>query len=318
MPAERSVLVVGAGVSGMTSAFRLAESGLAIEIISRDEPDHTTSCAAGALWGPYLAEDQRILRWSEQTRRVLVELEGAAGPTGVRRMLGLEAARAPAPVPEWARALPGFRVATRRELGEFSNGWWYEAPLVDMPTYLKYLLGRLGDLGVSINIGAVTGFDAALAAGRTIVNCTGMGARALTGDPELIPVRGQLVVVPNPGLDRFFAEHDESPEPTYLLPHGDLLVLGGSIQEGVADPRVDLDIAAAIQARCARVEPRVRGLRPIEHRVGIRPARPAIRLEHERSADGVDVVHNYGHGGAGVTVSWGCADEVLALVRALG
>jgi D-amino-acid oxidase len=302
----------------MTSAIRLADSGYAVEIISREPPERSTSCAAGALWGPYLSTDERVLRWSAQTRDVLESLTDSDAPTGVRCLLGLEAARVTAPVPEWARSLPDFRVAERSELGEFGNGWWYRAPLVDMPAYLKYLLGRLGDLGVSINIGAVTGFDAAFAAGRTIVNCTGMGARALTGDPALIPVRGQLVVVPNPGLDRFFAEHDESPEPTYLLPHGDLLVLGGSIQEGVADPRVDLDIAAAIQARCARVEPRVRGLRPIEHRVGIRPARPAIRLEHERSADGVDVVHNYGHGGAGVTVSWGCAEEVLALVRALG
>ncbi|WP_432843535.1 FAD-dependent oxidoreductase [Dactylosporangium sp. CA-092794] len=317
MPQPRPVLVIGAGVSGMTSAIRLAESGYPVEIISREPPHRSTSCSAGALWGPYLADDDRVIRWSERTRVVLESLAEPGALTGVRCLLGLEAAREPAPVPEWARGLKGFREATAEELGEFSNGWWYEAPIVDMPVYLKYLQGRLADLGVPIRGGEIDRFDPDLAAGRIIVNCTGLGAGPLTGDDTLLPVRGQLVVVPNPGLDRFFAEHDETPEPTYLLPHGDLLVLGGSIEDGVGDPVVDMRVAEAIQRRCALIDPRVGGLRPIEHRVGVRPGRPAIRLEHERTADGVDVVHNYGHGGAGVTASWGCAEEVAAVVRAL-
>jgi D-amino-acid oxidase len=90
------------------------------------------------------------------------------------------------------------------------------------------------------------------------------------------------------------------------------------MQKGVGDEKPNLEVAAAIQRRCARIEPLVRGLEVIEHRVGIRPARPTVRLEHERTADGVDVVHNYGHGGAGVTVSWGCADDVVELVRKIG
>ncbi|WP_432983564.1 FAD-dependent oxidoreductase [Dactylosporangium sp. CA-233914] len=314
----RSVLVIGAGVSGMTSAIRLAESGFAVEVITRDDPEQTTSCAAGALWGPYLAEDPRIAPWSERTLTVLDELAREPSLTGVSSVLGLEAARIPAPVPAWATALRGFRIATREELGEYSNGWWYEAPLVDMPAYLKFLRARLDDLRITITTGVVvSALDPRFAAGRIIVNCTGMGAAKLTGDTELHPVRGQLVVVPNPGIDQFFAEHDESPDPTYLLPHGDLLVLGGSIQDGIADKSGDPGIAAAIQERCARIDPRVRGLEVIEHRVGVRPARPGIRLEHERTPGGVDVVHNYGHGGVGVTVSWGCAYDVAALAMAI-
>jgi D-amino-acid oxidase len=54
--------------------------------------------------------------------------------------------------------------------------------------------------------------------------------------------------------------------------------------------------------------PELRDARVLRHKVGLRPARPAVRLER----DG-DVVHCYGHGGAGVTLSWGCAEDVAAL-----
>lgn len=50
------------------------------------------------------------------------------------------------------------------------------------------------------------------------------------------------------------------------------------------------------------------------HRVGLRPARdPGVRVEREVTARGGVLVHNYGHGGAGVTVAWGCAEEAAAL-----
>jgi D-amino-acid oxidase len=51
----------------------------------------------------------------------------------------------------------------------------------------------------------------------------------------------------------------------------------------------------------------------LEDVVCVRPARSSVRLESERFEDG-RVVHNYGHGGAGFTVSWGCAEEVARLV----
>jgi D-amino-acid oxidase len=52
------------------------------------------------------------------------------------------------------------------------------------------------------------------------------------------------------------------------------------------------------------------------HRVGLRPGRPQVRLETERRPAG-PVVHCYGHGGAGITLSWGCADDITDAVRAL-
>ena len=74
-------------------------------------------------------------------------------------------------------------------------------------------------------------------------------------------------------------------------------------------------MADRILRDCAAIEPRLTGARVLAHRVGLRPARPTVRLEAEPAAPGggPPIVHNYGHGGAGVSLSWGCAREAAAL-----
>jgi D-amino-acid oxidase len=282
---------------------------------ARDLPPATTSSAAAAIWSPYLVEDTRVLRWSELTRLALTEISDGGEPS-VQLQHGLEASREEKSPPDWMIGLPDFRAATPGELpAGFRTGWWYTTPVVDMPRYLDYLARRLADAGGKIQVGTVDSLEAVLDETQTVVNCTGIDARDLVPDGTMVPVRGQLVVVPNPGLDRFFAEHDESPAPTYYLPHGDFVVLGGTAEEGNTDRRPDSAAAQAILARCAEIQPAFRGLDIVEVRVGLRPNRPAIRVERVAVGAGY-LVHNYGHGGAGVTASWGCADEVLRLVRA--
>ena len=89
----------------------------------------------------------------------------------------------------------------------------------------------------------------------------------------------------------------------------------GTDDEGEWDRRPDPDVAKQILERATELVPELARARVLGHRVGLRPARPTVRLEEERRGT-TRVVHCYGHGGAGVTLSWGCADEVAALVRA--
>jgi len=314
----RDVLVVGAGIAGLTAAVRIAEAGYATRIIATELPKDSTSCNAGAIWGPYLVEaDDRILPWSEETRRVLAELATRADATGVHVVLGQEAVRADLHPPHWATVLEGYRSSHADELPPgFRRGWWYTAPIVRMPVYLDYLTARLAEAGVTVQQGTMDSLAAATELAPIVVNCTGIGATSLTTDASLYSTRGQLVEVENPGIEHFFCEHDESPTPTYFLPHGDVLILGGSAEVGRFDRAPDEKIAAEIRERCALIEPSLADAKFLRHRVGLRPSRPAVRLEIERIGRG-HVVHNYGHGGAGVTVSWGCASDVLALVDRL-
>lgn len=77
---DPDVLVIGAGVTGLTTAICLAEAGAPVRLVAADPPRQTTSVAAGALWGPHLVGmDDRIGRWSEVT---LDRLTGLASPAG--------------------------------------------------------------------------------------------------------------------------------------------------------------------------------------------------------------------------------------------
>lgn len=317
---DLDALVIGAGVSGLTTAVCLAEAGLRVKIWAAEPPERTTSYAAGAMWGPYLVEPiDRVRVWSAQTLDVLQQL--AIDPaTGVRLVSGIEASRKPVEPPEWGNQLDGFRMCEPSELPDgFATGWRYTSPLVDMPVYLGYLRGRLKAAGGEIAIRRIDSLDETVDVAPVVVNCTGMGARDLVPDPDLIPNRGQLVVVENPGITEFFSEDTgRSPDLLHFYPQGETLVLGGTAQPGEWNPEPDPDTAAAIVTRCAEVEPRLRNARVIEHRVGLRPTRPYIRVEENR-IDRTKMIHSYGHGGAGVTLSWGCALEIASsLIRSSG
>ena len=153
-----------------------------------------------------------------------------------------------------------------------------------------------------------------------IVNCSGMGARSLVPDAEMLPVRGQVVVTANPGITEFFIGlGDESAGLVYLFPHQETVVLGGTEERGSWRLEPDPATAERILRDAAAIEPRLRGAGIVAHRVGLRPVRPVVRLEAENLAGGRTLVHNYGHGGAGVTLSWGCAADAAGLaLGALG
>jgi D-amino-acid oxidase len=310
MSQDRDVLVVGAGVSGLTTAVTLAEAGHQIKILSAGTGSATTSYAAGATWSPYLVEwTDRARGWAYDTLDVLRVL--AADPrAGVRLVSGIDASRGPLPAPDWSDHLADFRACAAEELpAGFAAGWRYTAPVVNMPAYLGYLRDRAIAAGVQFEERRVDRLDLA----PLVVDCAGIGARELAPDPTLTPVRGQVVIVENPGITDWFVE--EGTPPVYFFPQGDTVVLGGTSQSGDANTAPDPAVAAQILARCALIDPRLTGARVLDHRVGLRPTRPLIRLESE-SLGGTRVVHNYGHGGAGVTLSWGCAAQVLREVAA--
>jgi D-amino-acid oxidase len=316
--ASWDVAVVGAGVSGLTTAVCLAEAGLRVHLLADRPRSDTTSYAAGAIWEVFLAGHPQTVAWSQHSRQVLTGI-ASVPDSGVRLVDGLVSSRSDVQPPSWVTTTTGFRLCETRDLPDgFASGWHYTSPLIDMPRYLGYLADRLTRAGTDVEIRRISTLAQATSFAPIVVNCSGFGARHLARDPLVSAIRGELVVVANPGIETFFVEYSDAVELTYILPQGDRLVLGGSAEPGRLDLRSDPAVSEGIVRRCAAIEPALRDASILEHRVGLRPARPRIRVEQEigdEYGQGV-LLHNYGHGGAGVSVSWGCAREILAMVTA--
>jgi D-amino-acid oxidase len=300
------VVVVGAGVVGLSCALRLIEAGHRVDVLARDLPLETTSSVAAAIWYPYLAFPQdRVAAWGAATYAEFAR-QADQGVDGVVMRRGTELLRRRAADPWWIDAVPALdRVEPR---APFADAWSFVTPVVDMPRYLARLSAQVLDAGGSITRMGL----ARLPEGPLVVNCSGLGSRVLAGDTTTRPVRGQVVVVEQFGLDEWWLAGEGPAEagPTYVIPRADDVVLGGTDDDGDWSRTPSLEVAGDIVRRAAELVPEVARARILRHKVGLRPARPEVRLERLG-----DVIHCYGHGGAGVTLSWGCADEVLELAE---
>jgi D-amino-acid oxidase len=303
------VIVVGAGVVGLSCAVRLLEAGHRVDLVARDLPRETTSAVAAAIWYPYHALPQdRVTAWAARSYR---EFEVLAGDqeSGVRMVAGTEVLLEAEPDPWWRAAVPALDRETALPDG-YAAGWTFVTPVVEMPVYLDWLARRLEGLGgtlTRLNLPQLpSGAD-------VVVNCAGLGARLLGSDTSVEPASGQVVYVEQFGLDRWWVDGTSPDGPTYLVPRSRDVVVGGTDVEGDWSRTPSPEVAEAILQRAARLVPEVAAARVIRHKVGLRPVRPSVRLERDGR-----VVHCYGHGGAGVTLSWGCAAEVVDLVGGAG
>jgi D-amino-acid oxidase len=350
-----SIGIVGAGVSGLTCGVTLAERGYRTAIFAAETGQETTSGAAAAIWYPYdAAPTDQVIPWALATYEVLVQLAAQTG-TGVSMLELRTFARAgEIPIPEWAIPLgarrlerceisnePAIKAGSRAPLhraqhaGEshsiisetnrpaiaqpaelaaaFTNGFAMNVPLMDTTIYLDYLAQRFITAGGVINSGiCLTTLQDISREFDLLVNCAGIGAKSLVDDADLESHRGQVVIVPRLAPTRAIVCDD--PPLMYAIPRTKDCIFGGT-NEISEDRRVNPAATSQIVAECSRAlnidQPKV-----LAEKVGLRPFRKSgVRVCIERLSDGRSAIHNYGHGGSGFTLSWGCAQKVFSLVQ---
>jgi D-amino-acid oxidase len=185
-------------------------------------------------------------------------------------------------------------------------------PLMDTTIYLPYLAARFIAAGGMLTTGSH--FEKLEDVDRDsdlIINCAGIGARELAHDIDVEPHRGQIAIVPKIDNLSCAIVCDDAPL-MYAIPRTNDSVFGGT-NDVSDDLKPDSKTTKAIVAECSRVL-EIETPRVLREHVGLRPFRKSgVRLERAQLHDGRTVIHNYGHGGSGFTLSWGCAEEVLRI-----
>lgn len=216
-------------------------------------------------------------------------------------------------IPNWANPLGASPVGEAVSFPQkFTDGFSLRVPLMDTTVYLDYLANRFqktgGEITDNVRFDPLEDVDPKF---DLVINCAGIGARELVHDSDLEPHRGQVAIVPKIDNLNCAIVCDDAPL-MYAIPRANDCVFGGT-NEISDNLDVDPKSTTRIVAECSRVlnidQPQV-----LRERVGLRPFRKSgVRLEREKLRDGRIVIHNYGHGGSGFTLSWGCAENVFRI-----
>lgn len=341
--------IIGAGVSGLTCGVVFAESEWNVTIFADEAGQQTTSAAAAAVWFPYDAEPaEKIIPWALTTYERLRDLSRDP-QTGVSMIEIRQFTRTGAiSIPDWAKGLGACRIpaqvgaidlplrpgaARKRQsssdrFGEpplpspsaspartFASGYALTVPLTDTTIYLDYLTDRFRKAGGVIQSTHINKVEEIPPDFYLIINCAGIGARDLIHDPDLEPHRGQVVIVSK--LDFTQAVVCDDAPLMYAIPRRSDCVFGGTNSPSDSREPSPAD-TEAIVSECSRVLGMVRP-HVTAVKVGLRPFRKSgVRLGPDKLPDGRTIIHNYGHGGAGFTLSWACAEEVYAIASRIG
>jgi D-amino-acid oxidase len=354
------VLVIGAGVSGLTTALCLRWRGLGVTVVAEKFAPNVTSVVAGALWEwppavcGYHHDQLSLARskdWCMASYEAFARLADDPATGVFMRPVTFYFSQ---PVRENLRHLAKMEEIRARVRGfvhdpgliqmngvnpEYGlrDAYSHVAPMIDTDAYMAWLLGEVRQAGCRVVARRIAGDlrDREVELRRrfqvdAIVNCSGLGSRELASDP-MYPLRGALIRVRNDGrampriTQAHCVSHDESradQDIVFIVPRGrDMAILGGLAEPDEWARDIGLHNykpVADMYDRCMRFMPilksaEIDGVEPV--RVGLRPFRKRnVRLDRE---PGSSIVHNYGHGGAGVTFSWGCAGEVADMVESM-
>ncbi|XP_023233022.1 D-aspartate oxidase-like [Centruroides sculpturatus] len=319
------IAVVGAGVVGLSTALCIQNKlpDARITLIADKFNEQTLSDGAGGLFRPELDIGPSIdilKQWCKDSYEHFLSILKSedAGEAGVQFVSGfyLSSLDEIHENPLLNEFLPDTRKMCIKELSmfpeSFKNGLFFTTIIADCRRYLPWMMKQFQEKGGMVENKTVESFDQLAGNYDTVVNCTGLRAKDLTKDYKLVPIRGQTIKVKAPWIKHFFYGDE-----VYIIPGIDYVTLGGIKEYGSWNMNINPYHCNLIWEKCLKLVPSLKKATIEWNWVGLRPFRQPVRVEKEiiQYKDKVlKIVHNYGHGGHGVTLSWGTAKHATELV----
>ncbi|XP_031630993.1 D-aspartate oxidase [Contarinia nasturtii] len=325
-----SFAVLGAGVCGLSTALEVQNKypNSKVSLIAEKFGRDTTSDVAAGIFRPgpsFSGPNETVTRkWMNDSYAYWdkLRLREDASLSGVTQ---LSAYVFSSTDPSIVRnhflegLLPLYRPCTEEELsicpGDWKYGSFFTTVLTECRLWQSWAQRKFEQNNgkvVQKQITKLTEFN-----GKkydAVFNCTGLGAQKLCNDVKVVPIRGQIIKVRAPWVKTaFYADYD-----TYILPgFGGIVTLGGTRSYESYNMKIDKYDSLSIRERCEALVPSLAKATVVREAVGLRPYRSSVRVEHELLKDSfgqpLRVIHNYGHGGYGVTTSPGTAAYAVHL-----
>jgi D-amino-acid oxidase len=315
---KKHFLILGAGVSGLSTGILLLKKGYSVTIWAKDLPPYTTSNKAAAVWYPFsCGSPHQANGWLRATltyfqKEILSEKSSGCKKTTVVEIFDHKTAD-----PWWKNSTDSYQKIDKKYLPkEYVDGYQIDGLVMDTDVYMDYLVGTFKKLGGKMQQKAITTITEAFEKYNMVINCTGLGSRTLFNDPKVYACRGQILKIKPNDLDYSLFEEEGPNSLAYVIPRLKDVILGGTVQDNDWNLHPDEKDTQDILRKYTNLFPQLKTPEILEIKVGLRPSRKEIRLEIEKYSDNF-VIHNYGHGGSGFNLSWGCAQNVVDLVDSI-
>ncbi|XP_039758230.1 D-amino-acid oxidase isoform X1 [Pararge aegeria] len=318
------VAVLGAGINGLACAVRVKEKypNIHVVIIASEFTPNTTGDGSGGFWYPYLCgitSQDLLCKWGSETYKYLYGLWREGGhDLCLLPMFELYREKRELVTHSWAKDVLGYRILDEKQLSYLSglysvkyvSGRTFTSFIAYPPTILAHLHRRFEAAnGQTLQYRINSLDDKKLDDYDVVINCLGLGAREVVPDDKVVPIRGQISRVIAPWVTNAVMDEDSG---NYILPNVHNCVLGGTHQTNDFNRSIVGEDTDFVLNGCSQLIPGLKNAELITQWAGLRPGRESVRLEAEQR-DGKLYIHNYGHGGSGLTLFWGCAADVLEI-----
>jgi D-amino-acid oxidase len=341
--AKKKIVIVGGGIIGLSCALALS-SDYQVTIVAEKVGVKSDSWKATAIWHVYLVpETKQVLDWAAYTLKVLCDFAKLEDKSGIELVKGVELFRnSEASYPSWSKIPPLFKMLSEEEISSYNRydkldltteeasilekhpikwGYHIEAPTANMHIYLPWLEQRVVESGIKIIKKKIGSFQELVTDYDLLINCTGFGSRELGNDKNFEVYRGQYFILKaEPNSPKIYVGDDDHPGGmAYMIPRLGEVMVGGCAEKNIESLELTLTWDDTLR-RAGLYVPWLRNRKPSDQArepvVCIRPSRnTGIRLEIDKDSISIPIIHNYGHGGSGFSLSWGCAESVKSIIK---